>query len=394
VMAVLRTVLTMPKKRATVASLFLVFLQVCSWLELSPVRAAAALEVGRAQKISDTRGNFQGALDDNDLFGVSVCGLGDLDGDATQDLVVGAYQDDDGGTNRGAVYVLFLHPNGTVRAEQKISDAEGNFRQGALGDNDQFGASVAALGDLDGDTVGDLAVGARSDDDGGVSRGAVYVLFMHPNGTVKTDQKISDTEGNFQGVLTDGDLFGQSVAALGDLDGDATADIAVGAHGDDDGGNGSSSRGAVHVLFLFANGTVKANQKISDTQGGLQRTLDFSDYFGFASAALGDLDGDMWPDLAVGAHNDDDGGTNTGAVYVLFLNPDGTVKAEQKISDREGNFQGMLDDEDLFGVSLVALGDVNGDAITATLCMTSRSVPASTRMGGVCGERYTYCFSG
>jgi ubiquinone/menaquinone biosynthesis C-methylase UbiE len=113
-----------------------------------------------------------------------------------------------------------------VRSEQKISDMEGNF-QGVLDDDDSFGISVAALGDLDGDKTADVAVGANRDDDGRTDRGAVYVLFLHKNGTVKAEQKISDTQGNFQGVLDDYDYFGVSVAALGDLDGDKTADVAV-----------------------------------------------------------------------------------------------------------------------------------------------------------------------
>ena len=59
---------------------------------------------------------------------------------------------------------------------------------------------MAALGDLDGDGVGDLAVGAPRDDDGGTDRGAVWVLFLNTDGTVKSHQKISDTEGGFTGI--------------------------------------------------------------------------------------------------------------------------------------------------------------------------------------------------
>jgi len=66
-------------------------------------------------------------------------------------------------------------------------------------------------------------------------------------GWVLSHQKISDTEGGFTGILDDVDLFGRSVASLGDLDGDGLGDLAVGALGDDDGGTG---RGAVWVLFL------------------------------------------------------------------------------------------------------------------------------------------------
>jgi hypothetical protein len=64
----------------------------------------------------------------------------------------------------------------------------------------------------------DIVVGAKDRD--GTRRGAVFVMFLAPNGTVKAEQKISDTAGNFQGVLINGNYFGTSVAALGDLDGD------------------------------------------------------------------------------------------------------------------------------------------------------------------------------
>ncbi len=331
------------------------------------------------QEISDTEGNFTATLEYYDSFGSSLANLGDLDGDGVTDLAVGALGDDDGGSGRGAVYVLFLNADGTVKSHQKISDTQGNFTA-TLDNSDVFGISLANLGDLDGDGTTDIAVGATGDDDGGSTRGAVYVLFLNADGTVKFHQKISDTTGGFTATLDDGDRFGSSVTNVGDLDGDGITELAVGAYLDDDGGD---NRGAVYVLFLNANGTVKSHQKISDTAGGFTATLDSHDSFGESVANLGDLDGDGLSDLAVGVTDDDDGGNRHGAVYVLFLNADGTVKSHQKISDTQGNFNATLDDRDYFGGSLANVGDLDGDGLTELAVGTPRDDDGGSNHGAV-----------
>ena len=91
-------------------------------LHPAPLTAQTSLEVKSYQKISDTAGGFTAILDNSDLFGISVANLGDLDGDLIPDLAVGAQLDDDGGFNRGAVYVLFMNADGTVKSHQKISN--------------------------------------------------------------------------------------------------------------------------------------------------------------------------------------------------------------------------------------------------------------------------------
>ncbi|OVE79804.1 hypothetical protein BVY02_02265, partial [bacterium J17] len=168
--------------------------------------------------------------------------------------------------------------------------------------------------------INDLAVGARTDSDGGSGNGAVYILFLNTTGVVDSYQKISDTEGSFTAIL-DGGQFGMSVTNTGDQDGDGVNDLGVGAYFDDDGGD---TRGAFYVLFMQTTGTVSSFQKFSDTAGSFTATLDNTDRLGVSISNAGDLDGDGVDELASGAWNDDDGGTNRGAFYILNLdNPNG-----------------------------------------------------------------------
>ncbi len=383
-------------------------------------------EVLSYQKISDTEGGFTATLDDTDNLGHAVSVIGDLNEDGVADIALGARGDDDGGANRGAVYILFMNTDGTVASYQKISDTEGGFTA-TLDDNDRFSAmAIAGIGDLNSDGVIDIAVGATGDDDGGVDRGALYILFMNTDGTVASYQKISDTDGGFGGTLDNQDLFGMSVANMGDVDGDGTIDLAVGVQNDDDGG---LDLGAVYILFMNTDGTVDSEVKISDTTTGfvgalsgagtgadqfgvsvanvgdldgdgvnelavgayledapavnagsafifflntdgtidhytnIYPTLDAGDFAGVAVTKVGDLDNNGVPDLAIGAQSDDDGGTNRGAIYVAMMNSDGTVSSYQKISDTAGNFTAPLDDTDFFGSALSGFGDLNGDGI-------------------------------
>jgi hypothetical protein len=248
---------------------------------------------------------------------------------------------------------------GAVKSHQKISETAGGFG-GTLANFDRFGSPAAALGDLDGDGVTELAVGATGP---GPGAPAVWVLFLDTDGTVKAEQKIGAGEGGFTGTIVPSDLFATSLAALGDLDGDGVEDMAVGAPLDDAGGGVNSNRGAVWILFLDTDGTVKSHQKISAVDGGFSGSLDEHDSFGHALASLGDLDGDGVGDLAVGASGDSDGSAHAGAVWILFLDTDGTVKSHQKISATQGGFTGALDDADNFGYSLAFLGDVDGDGV-------------------------------
>lgn len=317
-------------------------------------------QVDITQKISDSEGGFTGGLDDNDRFGSAVTAMGDLNQDGILDLAAGAPLDDDGGTDRGAVWILFLNADGTVSQTQKLADQTGGFT-GTLDDNDQFGGTLLNIGDLNNDGVSDLAIGVQNDDDGGSDRGAIWILFMNFDGSVNAQQKISFTEGGFNSNLDNGDRFGSALAVAGDLNGDGVTDLVVGASGDDDGG---TDRGAIWSLFMNPDGTVQATRKISHSSGEFDGQLGDGDQFGNAIANMGDLNDDGVNDFAVGAYTSDDGGLDRGAVWILFMRSSGEILATSKLSDTNGNFNGVLTDGNQFGNAIANIGDLNSNGVT------------------------------
>src|SRR5210317_1801977 len=204
-----------------------------------------------------------------DIFGNSVAiGSGRI--------VIGAYQDDDNGTNSGSAYIFDL--DGTQLAKITASD-------GAADDN--FGDSVAIGSDR-------IVVGAYNDDDNGSNSGSAYIFDL--DGTQLAKITASDGAG--------GDNFGSSVAV-------GSGRIVVGAKGDDD------FKGSAYIFDL--DGTQLA--KITASDGAS------SDYFG-SSVAVGN------GRIVVGAYQDDDNGSNSGSAYIFDL--DGTQLAKITASDGAG----------------------------------------------------------
>lgn len=340
------------------------------------------------------------SLDGDDQFGRSVAsGVG---GGGTQVLYAGALNDDAGGNdlnNVGAVWGLMVSVESAsveIGPTQRLSVNEGNLTP-TFDSDDFFGSSVANLGDLDpfdAETVTVLAVGAPGDDDGGDNAGAVWLLTLGTEKTVINDQKLSAALASLADELEAGDGFGSAVVGLDSL-------LLVGAPGDN-GGNGS-----VWVFSLSPEGTASNPRRLPVNQasgrfgsalaslgGGMVAVgapeddeagtnagavwvvdaasgsatklsvssvmLDSDDRFGSAVAVL-DFGGVRV--LAVGAPRDDDAEnkSNAGAVWLLTLDANDSVTEVNKISATEGNFVGDLDRDDKFGSALVSLGDVDGD---------------------------------
>jgi len=253
---------------------------------------------------------------------------------------------------------------GSVVRAQRINEANGGFG-GALDPGVLFGYSLAGLGDVDGDGIADLAVSAPLDNDGGSERGAVWILFLNADSTVKGQTKISQTQGGFTGVLPDDGYFGGRIAAVGDLDGDGISELAV-----------TSARPyKLWILLLNANGTVKATRENLYTDPVfVPPTLPGT--FGESLApgglvGVGDLDGDGLGDLVLGAPNDPEVGIDAGALWIVHLAADGSMKSTKKITAGRANFAGPLDDDDNFGRTITQLGDLDGDGIRELLVLST-----------------------
>ena len=229
-----------------------------------------------------------------------------------------------------------------------------------LSSDDRFGASVANVGDVDGDGVEDLAVGAPGDAHGSVEQtnnaGAVYFVLRDGDGGARRVSKAVVDKGQKN------DWFGSSVAAVGDVDGDGRSEVVVGAPFWDAPGRVDS--GGVFVYGLNADGSVRSTQTYGARNRGSVH-LGSSDNFGVSVAAVGDVDGDGAPDVAVGAHKYDDPETgleNVGCVYICYMDAkrNGVRDCVRLAAARHAN---VLDDpypslrtNDYFGASLASLG--------------------------------------
>jgi large repetitive protein len=216
-----------------------------------------------------------------DQFGYSVSGAGDVNNDGFADFIVGAFFDDNNGTNSGSARVF--------------SGATGAILYTFNGDSasDQFGQAVGGLGDVNNDGFDDLIVGAIFDDNNGTDSGSARV-FSGANGAILY---------TFNGDSA-GDRFGQAVSGAGDVNNDGFDDLIVGAFGDDN--NGSNSGSA--RVFSGANGAILYTFNGDSA----------SDQFGFSVSGAGDVNNDGFDDLLVGAERDDNNASDSGSARVFI----------------------------------------------------------------------------
>lgn len=212
-----------------------------------------------------------------DIFGFSVNRAGDINNDGFGDIIVGARYNDGGGPNAGRAYVYSGRDGGLL------------YTVTGSGANADFGGSVAGGFDFNNDGYDDFIVGARGNNGG---EGLVNV-YSGANGAI-----LHTYFGNA------GDNIGTSVAGIPDIDGDNIPDLIVG-------GRQSTGPGVVRIYSGFDWSLIRTHNGVSS-----------ADWFGYIVADAGDVNNDGTHDVIIGAPNNDAAGNNAGQAYV-FAGDDG-----------------------------------------------------------------------
>jgi len=287
--------------------------------------------------------------DAGDMSGICVAGAGDVNGDGYDDILIGAINDDDGGADAGQTYLVFGKASGWAM-DMDLSAASASFWGEDAGDSS--GASVAGAGDVNGDGYDDILIGAYYDDDGGTSAGQSYLILGKASGWAM-DTDLSAASASFWGEDA-GDLSGSSLAGAGDVNGDGYDDILIGAVYDEEGG---STSGQTYLVFGKASGW--AMDASLSAAGASFWGEDAGDMSGYSVACNGDVNGDGYDDILIGAYNEDDGGSNAGQTYLILGKVSGWAM-DTDLSAASASFWGE-DASDLAGGSVACDGDVNGD---------------------------------
>ncbi len=262
-------------------------------------------------------------------FGISVGTAGDVNGDGYSDVIVGAYAYDNGQTDEGRAYVYHGSASGLSGTAAWTAESD---QVGA-----RFGWSVGTAGDVNGDGCNDVIVGADQYDNDQTDEGRAYVYHGSASG-------LSGTAACWPGSGQTGAYFGRSVGTAGDVNGDGYSDVIAGAHGYD---SGQTDEGRAYVYHGSASGLL-----------GMPPWIEESDQadalFGISVGTAGDVNGDGYSDVIVGACYYDNGQSGEGRVYVYHGSATGLSGTAAWTAESDQA-------DALFGISVGTAGDVNGD---------------------------------
>lgn len=328
-----------------------------------------------------------------DNSGWSVASAGDMNGDGISDIIIGAVGAAPGGrTNAGASYVVFgKQILWSASFELSSLDGVNGFVINGVNSGDISGSSVASAGDVNGDGIGDIIIGAFDADPGArISAGASYVVFGKQT-PWSASLELSSLNG-VNGFVINGvnwyENSGYSVASLGDINGDGVSDIIIGAY---QGYQGTIYQAGVSYVVFGKQTPWSPSLELSILNGVNGFTIHgegSGDYSGWSVASAGDMNGDGIKDIIIGAPQAYPGGrSNAGVSYIIF--------GKKTIWDASFNttiglaINGINPANtnifcyDQSGSSVASAGDVNGDGIGDVLIGAPYACPGNHPSAGV-----------
>ncbi len=304
-----------------------------------------------------------------DSSGYSVSGVGDVNGDGYDDILIGAYWNDDGGPYAGQTYLILGTASGWAM-DTNLSNVDASF----IGEDggDHSGYSVSGAGDVNGDGYDDILIGAWGNDDGGSKAGQTYLILGKQSGWAM-DTDLSNADASFIGE-DGGDHSGYSVSGAGDVNGDGYDDIIIGAYRDDDGG---SYAGQTYLILGKASGwAMDTDLSNADASFIGEDAYVFS---GCSVSGAGDVNGDGYDDILIGAYEDDDGGEKAGQTYLILGKTSGWAM-DVNLSYANASFIGE-DADDQSGCSVSGAGDVNCDGYDDILIGANQNADGGIQAG-------------
>jgi len=307
--------------------------------------------------------------DPGDFSGFSVDGAGDVNGDGFDDLLIGAILADaeaNGKTTAGEGYVIFGSASLPGTIDLGSLNALGMTIYGASPD-DNCGRSVSGAGDVNGDGFDDLLIGApsaSSTSSGESFAGRSYVIL----GSASLPDAIDLSDMGVAGITFSGvdlwDQSGHSISNAGDVNGDGLNDILIGAHIGDAAGNGKTNAGDSYVVFGSADLAGTIHLASLGTAGITMHGADAGDESGWAVSNAGDVDGDGFDDLLIGARSAAGAGNSrdfAGDSFVVFGSATLSGSVELASIGEAGIHIYGAESGDASGYSVSGAGDVNGD---------------------------------
>jgi Ca2+-binding RTX toxin-like protein len=329
--------------------------------------------------IDGTNGFRINGADANSFGGWAVSAGGDFNGDGFDDVVFTAYAADSNGVNAGSVYVIYGRASG-LPAQVDLAGINGvnGVRIIGAGAYSDLGFDVGGGADINHDGYDDLVIAAASGNAG-------YVVFGRGEGAATIN--VASLNGTNGFVLTGGAPIDRVSAAsmVGDINGDGFEDMLFGAYGADTNG---SQAGDSYVIFGSASGFAASLSfnALNGTNGFKIAGVAANDNSGRAVSAAGDVNGDGYDDLLIGAPRADVNGTDAGSVYVLFGKASGfaaSINLAQIDGTNGFRIQGAAAG-DQAGRTVSAAGDVNGDGLDDFLI----GAPYADPNGGNSGAAY------